>query len=443
MNSPPYEKSEESIRQKIRELVKELYSLKFAPREFVPQKDKINYAGRVFDYHEMTESVDSLLDFTLTFGKKGVAFEQAFAEALNAKFCVLTNSGSSANLLAVTSLMSKQRRNPLKPGDKVITPAATFPTTLAPIIQNNLMPVFVDVDIQTLNVDEEQLKTAVAVNRDTKAMVIPHTLGNPNNMNLLMDLAEDYDLYLVEDTCDAVGGTFDKKNVGTFGDLGTVSFYPAHHMTLGEGGAILAQDGISVKILKSLREWGRDCWCLPGDSNTCRKRFGWKLGELPQGYDHKYIYSEIGYNLKVLDVQAAFGLAQLKKLPEFIAARKKNFKTLYHHLKKYDDKLTLLRWHPKADPSWFAFPITLKDNCGFTRADITSFLEARNIETRMVFAGNILRQPGYRDIAREIHGTLASTDKIMNDTFFVGVYPGITPEKMKFMLASFDDFFSL
>lgn len=430
---------EDAIRNKIKELVKKLYHVKFGNKEFKPGIDKLNYAGRVFDEHEMIEAVDNLLDFTLTYGDKGVRFERDFAAALSSKFSVLTNSGSSANLIAVTALKSKRMPSPLKNGDKVITPATTFPTTLAPIIQNNLKPVFVDIDIETCNISEEALKEAVG--SDIKAMVIPHTLGNPNNMDLLMDLKEDHGLILMEDTCDAIGGTFDNKNVGTFGDVGTVSFYPAHHITMGEGGAVLTQDGMTSKILKSIREWGRDCWCLPGLSNTCNKRFGWKLGDLPEGYDHKYIYSEIGYNLKVLDLQAAIGIEQLKKLPEFVKKRRDNFKAIYSHLKRYEDKIILPAWHDKANPSWFAFTITLKDDCGFARQDITSFLESRKIETRMVFAGNILKQPAYIDIDREIRGSLANTDKVMRDTFFVGVYPGITQEKMEFMLESFDEFF--
>ena len=388
----------------------------------------------------MTSAVDSLLDFTLTHGNNCVKFEREFAKSLNSKFSVLTNSGSSANLIAVTSMKSKKLKHRLKSGDRVVTPAVTFPTTLAPIIQNGLKPVFVDAEIGTYNADEESLKGAV--NSGISAIIIPHTLGNPNNMDLLMDLKKDYNLLLLEDTCDAIGGTFGSKNLGTFGELGTVSFYPAHHMTMGEGGAIMTQDAVTLKILKSIREWGRDCWCLPGMSNTCGKRFGWELGDLPEGYDHKYIYSEIGYNLKVLDLQGAIGLEQLKKLPMFIEKRRENFTALFNHLKKYEDKITLPKWHKKANPSWFAFPITLKDGCGFSRKEITSFLEEKKIETRMVFAGNILKQPAYIDIEREIHGTLKNTDKIMNDTFFVGVYPGIDSQRMEFLLKSFDDFFS-
>ncbi len=433
------DEKENSIRSSIRKLVEELYGVKFENREFRPGIDKLNYAGRVFDRNEMAEAVDSLLDFTLTFGEKGVKFERDFASALSSKFSVLTNSGSSANLIAVTALKSKRMAKPLKAGDRVVTPAATFPTTLAPIIQNGLKPVFVDADIETCNADEEALKEAV--NRETKAVIIPHTLGNPNNMDLIMDLKEDYGFVLMEDTCDAIGGTFGGKSVGTFGEVGTASFYPAHHMTMGEGGAVLTQNALTCKILKSIREWGRDCWCLPNNSNTCGKRFGWKLGELPEGYDHKYIYSEVGYNLKVLDLQAAIGLEQIKKLPYFVEKRRENFKAIYGHLKKYEDKIILPVWHKKADPSWFAFTITLRDGCGFTRKDITSFLESKMIETRMVFAGNILKQPAYMGIEREVIGSLKNTDKIMNDTFFVGVYPGIDSRRLGFMLKSFDEFF--
>ena len=433
------EESERAIRDKIKGLVIELYKAKHGKSEFRPGIDKLNYAGRIYDENEMVEAVDTLLDFTLTFGGKGLLFESRFAKINNSKFSILTNSGSSANLLAVTSLKSRKIANPLKNGDKVITPAATFPTTLAPIIQNNLKPVFVDIEVGTYNVDEEALKQAVS--HDIKAIVLPHALGNPNNMDLLMDLKRDYDLYLIEDTCDALGGTFDGRNVGTFGEFGTVSFYPAHHMTMGEGGAVLTQDELLAKIAKSVREWGRDCYCIPGKSNTCGKRYEWKLGKLPYGYDHKYIFSEIGYNLKVLDLQASIGLEQIKKLPEFIRKRKENFAELYRHLKQYEDKLILPKWHRKADPSWFAFPITLKDGCGFASNEIISFLEGKKIENRKFFAGNILRQPGYIDIENEIRGKLTNTDKTLNDTFFVGVYPGITKEKMDFMLQSFDEFF--
>ncbi|HIH04913.1 TPA: lipopolysaccharide biosynthesis protein RfbH [Candidatus Woesearchaeota archaeon] len=432
--------TEQQLRQEIRKLVQKLYRVKFAGSTFHPGADKLNYAGRVFDEKEMEEAVDTLLDFELTHGKKAVQFERDFAAFSRSKFSVLTNSGSSANLLAMTALKSKRLPKHLTNGDKVLTPAMTFPTTLAPILQNNLRPVFVDVDSGTYNVAEEALKEAMG--RDIKAVVVPHTLGNLNNMDLLMDLQKDHGFLLVEDTCDALGSTFNGRHAGTFGQLGTVSFYPAHHMTLGEGGAILAQDGPTVKVLKSLREWGRDCWCLPNMSNTCGKRFGWKLGALPEGYDHKYIYSEIGYNLKVLDLQAAIGLEQLKKLPAFIRKRKENFTTIYNHLREHQDTLLLPTWHPKADPSWFAFPITVREDAGFSRKDLTSFLESKKIETRMIFGGNILKQPAYMDIGREIRGSLENTDRIMSNSFFVGVYPGITEEKMGFMLESFDGFFT-
>ena len=434
------EQEEQSIRGEIKKLVERLHDVKFKNKEFKPGIDKLNYAGRVFDEHEMAAAVDSLLDFTLTFGQHGLKFEREFAAAVKSKFAVVTNSGSSANLLAVTALRSKRMPNSLKAGDKVITPALTFPTTLAPILQNNLKPVFIDADIGTYNVNEEALKEAIS--SDIKAMIIPHTLGNPNNMDLLMDLKEDHNLILIEDTCDALGGTFDNKNLGTFGDLGTVSLYPAHHITIGEGGVVLAQDGMTVKILKSLREWGRDCWCLPGNSDTCGKRFGWKLGELPECYDHKYIYTEIGYNLKVLDLQAAIGLEQLKKLPDFISKRRSNFAEIYRHLTQYEDKLILPTWHKKANPSWFVFPITVKQDAGFARSQLTSFLESRNIETRLIFAGNILKQPAYMDIDKEVRGSLKNSDIVMHDSFFVGVYPGIDKQRLDFMLKTFDDFFT-
>jgi len=429
----------QQLREDIRKLVKRFYEAQFKNKTFNPGIDKLNYAGRVFDEHEMMESVDTLLDFELTHGKKCVQFERDFAAFMHSKFSVLTNSGSSANLLAITALKSKRLPHHLENGDKVLTPAMTFPTTLAPILQNNLKPVFVDVELGTYNLDEEAIRQAMG--SDIKAVVVPHTLGNPNNMDLLLDLQKEYGFLLVEDTCDAVGSTFGGKFAGTFGQIGTTSFYPAHHMTMGEGGAVLTQDGQTLKILKSVREWGRDCWCIPGMSNTCGKRFGWKLGELPEGYDHKYIYSEIGYNLKVLDLQAAIGIEQIKKLPSFIQKRKDNFKAIFSHLKKYESQLILPKWHPKADVSWFAFPITVREGCPFTRNEITSFLESKKIETRMIFSGNILRQPAYIDIEREVRGSLKNTDSVMSNSFFVGVYPGITSEKMQFLLDSFDGFF--
>lgn len=430
--------AEINIRKKIKELVKELFLLKHNQGRFKAKVDKLNYSGRVFDEKEMIESVDTLLDFTLTFGKKGIEFERKFASFVGSRYCTLTNSGSSANLLAVSALCSKRYDNRLRTGDKIITPAATFPTTLAPILQNNLKPVFIDVELGTYNISEETLKEGIS--NDIKALVIPHTLGNPNNMNLIMDLKEDKGFLLIEDTCDALGGKFNGQHLGTFGELGTFSFYPAHHITMGEGGAVITHDKKLSRIIKSIREWGRDCWCLPGQSNSCSKRFNQKFGDLPLGYDHKYVYSEIGYNLKVLDLQASIGIEQLKKIPFFIEKRKENFNKIYGHLKRYNDKIILPKWHKDSDPSWFAFPITVKNEAGFSRDQLTSFLESNNIETRLLFAGNILKQPAFIDIDKEVKGNLRNTDIIMNNTFFVGLYPGINKEKMDFMLKCFDEF---
>jgi CDP-6-deoxy-D-xylo-4-hexulose-3-dehydrase len=356
------------------------------------------------------------------------------------KYCLLTNSGSSANLLAISPLTSPnlgERR--LKPGDEVITVAAGFPTTVNPIVQNQMIPVFVDVDVETYNINIEEMKKALSTK--TRAIMIAHTLGNPFNLREVTKFAKENNLYLIEDCCDAVGSTYEGKMVGTFGDTATVSFYPAHHMTMGEGGAILTNKFIYKRLIESFRDWGRDCYCEPGANNTCGKRFGYQLGSLPYGYDHKYIYSHIGYNLKVTDMQAAVGVAQLKKLPSFIKRRKENFNSLYNHLKKYEQYLVLPKATENSDPSWFAFPLSVREGSPFVRNDIVQHLETNNILTRMLFAGNLIRQPAYKDVNYRVVGDLKNTDFIMNNTFVVGVYPGIDAEKMAYMLSTFDKFF--
>ncbi len=400
----------------------------------------IPVAGKVFDQEEIILLLESVEDFWLTSGRFAQQFESEFSQFMNQKYCLLTNSGSSANLLAISPLTSSKlgdRR--LKPGDEVITVAAGFPTTVNPIVQNQMIPVFVDVNVETYNINVEEMKKALSPK--TRAIMIAHTLGNPFNLKEVTKFAKENNLYLIEDCCDAVGSTYEGKMVGTFGDTATVSFYPAHHMTMGEGGAILTNKFIYKRLIESFRDWGRDCYCEPGANNTCGKRFGYQMGSLPYGYDHKYIYSHVGYNLKITDMQAAVGVAQLKKLPYFIKKRKENFNSLYNHLKKYEKFLILPKATENSDPSWFAFPLSVREGSPFVRNDIVHHLESNNILTRMLFAGNLTRQPAYEGVNYRVVGELKNTDFIMNNTFVVGVYPGIDNEKMTYMLSIFDKFF--
>jgi CDP-6-deoxy-D-xylo-4-hexulose-3-dehydrase len=351
----------------------------------------------------------------------------------------LTNSGSSANLLAISALTSPllgEKR--LKPGDEVITAACGFPTTVNPIIQNQLVPVFVDVEIGTYNADVAAIEAAITPK--TKAIFLAHTLGNPFNLAAIKKIADTHGIWLVEDNCDALGSKFDGKYTGTFGQISTCSFYPAHHMTMGEGGAVNTNDPLLKRIIASFRDWGRDCWCDPGHDDTCKNRFKQQFGDLPFGYDHKYVYSHIGYNLKVTDMQAAIGVAQLEKLPRFIEIRKKNFSLLTQGLKKYEKYLILPFAIEKADPSWFGFPITVRENAPFNRNTIVEYLEKQGIATRMLFGGNLVKQPAYKDAAYRIHGTLENTDRVMNDLFWIGVYQGLTDEMVAHMITVFDDF---
>jgi CDP-6-deoxy-D-xylo-4-hexulose-3-dehydrase len=384
--------------------------------------------------------LESVEDFWLTAGRFAQQFESEFSQLMQQKYCLLTNSGSSANLLAISPLTSpKLGDRRLKPGDEVITVAAGFPTTVNPIVQNQMIPVFVDVDVETYNINVEEMKKALSPK--SRAIMIAHTLGNPFNLKEVTKFAKENNLYLIEDCCDAVGSTYEGKMVGTFGDTATVSFYPAHHMTMGEGGAILTNKFIYKRLIESFRDWGRDCYCEPGANNTCGKRFGYQMGSLPYGYDHKYIYSHIGYNLKITDMQAAVGVAQLKKLPSFIKRRKENFNGLYNHLKKYEKYLILPKATENSDPSWFAFPLTVREGSPFVRNDIVQHLESNNILTRMLFAGNLTRQPAYESVNFRVVGELKNTDLIMRNTFVVGVYPGIDDEKLAYMLNTFDNFF--
>ena len=381
-----------------------------------------------------------LLGFWLTERKYSKVFESGLKEFLGMKFVSLVNSGSSANLLAISSLTSlKLQDRRLKSGDEVITTASCFPTTLTPIIQNNLKPVFVDIELGSYNIDAEAIEKAI--NRRTKAIFIAHTLGNPANLGVIKRIVKKYKMYLVEDNCDALGSKYRGNFTGTFGDISTLSFYPAHHITTGEGGAVITSDLKLHRIINSFRDWGRDCWCESGSDDSCKKRFGWKFGKLPYGYDHKYIYSHIGYNLKMTDLQAAIGVEQLKKLPGFIKKRKQNFLRLYNGLKIYEDDLILPKWSTDSDPSWFCFPLTVRNGVNFKREDLTLFLEKSGIQTRLLFAGNILRQPAFEKIDCRVSGSLKNTDIVMNNSFFIGVYPGIGEEEVSYIIKQFGLFF--
>ena len=425
------------LKAEILDKVSEYYRLVHGPEEFVPFESRVQYAGRVFGEEEMRNLTDSSLDFWLTLGPYGDLFESRMRRYFRSASFSLVNSGSSANLTAVLALMSPQLERPLVAGDEVITPAVTFPTTLAPLVHGGLIPVFVDCEIGTYNIDPNQIEAAVT--DKTRAIVVPHTLGNPCDMDIITDVAKRHDLYLMEDSCDALGGRFNDQLVGTFGDLATLSFYPAHHITLGEGGGVIVNDPKLARIVTSVRDWGRDCWCASGESNTCGQRFGWQLGDMPRGYDHKYTYSNLGYNFKPTDMQAAVGVAQMDRLDDFVSRRKNNFSRLYEGLQEYQDRIILPVADDRADPSWFGFPITVQE--GQSRNELVQTLEKANIETRNVFAGNITLQPGYADIEKRVHGELVNTDRVMRDTFFVGVYPGLGEPQIDFMLERFAEFF--
>ncbi len=430
------------LRQDILELVKKYYTQSHSKKIFQPGKSIVPVSGRVYDSNAMQALVASSLDFWLTTGKFNAEFEKRLGQFLEANFVLTTNSGSSANLLAISSLTSEQLGDKaLKPGDEIITVAVGFPTTVNPIIQNNLIPVFVDVSLPTYIVDQEQIENAIS--DKTKAIIFAHTLGNAFDIDSITTLAKKHNLWLVEDCCDALGTTYNGKKVGTFGDISTLSFYPAHHITMGEGGAVCTNNPKLKKIIASLRDWGRDCYCDPGKSNTCGKRFDWELGEMPKGYDHKYTYSHIGYNLKITDMQAAVGLAQLEQLLEFIEKRKLNFKLLKEGLSSFEDFIILPSPTPKSDPSWFGFPITVREDAPFSKNELINFLTQKFIDTRPLFAGNIIKQPYFKNIKYRIVGDLKNTDLIMNNCFWIGVYPGVTNEMLKYIITQFNDFFRL
>lgn len=420
-------------RDEILELVSRYYRERHALPPFDPDRDPVRYAGRVFGEEELRSLVDSSLDFYLTASRFTEEFEAGVADYLGLSDALFVNSGSSANLVALTTLTSPslgERR--LKPGDEVITVAAGFPSTVAPIVQNGLVPVFVDVRLGDYNADPDQLRAAVSPR--TRAIMLAHTLGVPFDLDTVMELVEKHHLWLVEDNCDALGSRYRDRLTGTFGHLATLSFYPAHHITTGEGGMVVTDDDELARIARSVRDWGRDCYCAGGENNTCGKRFGQQFGSLPYGYDHKYVYSHLGYNLKATDMQAAIGCAQLARLDDFIAARKRNHARLLEALRPYEDRLILPVVAPHTDPSWFCFVITVREDAGFTRNELTGFLEANRIETRNLFSGNLLRHPAFETIERRVVGDLVNTDAVMNRTFFVGVYPGIDDARMDYMI---------
>jgi len=411
--------------------------------------DRIAYAGRIFDEREITNLIDSSLDFWLTTGRYAEQFEKELAQFLGVRHCSLTNSGSSANLLAFMALTSsKLGKKRIKKGDEVITVAAGFPTTVAPIIQFGAIPVFIDVTIPSYNADCSQLEKALS--DKTKALMIAHTLGNPFDLQHVKDFCDEHGLWLIEDNCDALGSRYKYKGewkyTGTIGHIGTSSFYPPHHMTMGEGGAVYTNDMLLKRIIESFRDWGRDCWCPSGKDNTCNNRFGQQFGELPFGYDHKYVYSHFGYNLKVTDMQAAIGCAQLEKLPDFVSARKENWQKLRNGLESLSEHLILPEATENSDPSWFGFLITVKDDSPYSRDDILSHLEAKGIQTRMLFAGNILKHPCFDEMRNtdegfRVTGDLESTERIVNDTFWIGVYPGLTEEMISYIISVFNNYF--
>jgi CDP-6-deoxy-D-xylo-4-hexulose-3-dehydrase len=428
--------SRAELRERILALVAEYHAEAFAAPRFIPGDTPVPVAGRVFDSAEMQSLVDSALDFWLTTGRFAAQFEGEFARFIGVRSASLVNSGSSANLAAMAALTSsKLGKRALKPGDEVITVAAGFPTTVNPIVQCGLIPVFVDVEIPTYNVDVARLEQALSPR--TRAIALAHTLGNPFNLDTVMEFVRRHDLWLVEDCCDAVGSEYRGRKVGTFGDLATTSFYPAHHITMGEGGCVLTNTPLLKTLVESFRDWGRDCWCDPGKDNTCGKRFDWQLGELPYGYDHKYTYSHIGYNLKATDMQAAVGVAQLGKLPLFVEARRSNFTRLREGLQDLEEFFVLPEPTPGSVPSWFGFPLLVRAGAPFTRTDFVRALDAKKIGTRLLFGGNLVRQPAYRDLAYRVAGSLENTDRVADYLFWVGVYPGLTPQMLDYVVDSF------
>ncbi len=434
--------AQQDIRHKIAALVDEFAKLKYTPQIFKPGETVIPPSGKVLDAAELKSMVEASLDGWLTTGRFNDAFEKKLRDFLGVKFLITTNSGSSANLLAFSALTSpKLKDRAIKPDDEVIGVAAGFPTTVNPILQFGAVPVFVDVDIATHNIDV--IKIEAAISPKTKAIMLAHSLGNPFNLKVILEICKKHNLWLIEDNCDSLGSRYNGKLTGTFGDIGTLSFYPAHHITMGEGGAVFTNNAELKMIIESFRDWGRDCYCQPGKDNTCGKRFCWKLGDLPEGYDHKYTYAHAGYNLKITDMQAACGLAQMDKLEGFIQARKDNFKYLHERLQSCQDFLILPEATENSDPSWFGFLMTIKPEANIRRVDLLSYLDQEKIGTRLLFAGNLTRQPYMQGRNYRVSGDLTNTDTVMNDSFWVGVYPGLTEEMLDFTASKIESYLGL
>ena len=431
----------DDLRQEILSLVSRYGDEARKPATFEPGRTAIPASGKVVGAPEMQHMVEAALDCWLTTGRFNEAFEGRLAQYLGRKYVLTANSGSSANLLAFSALTSPRLGDrTLKKGDEVIGVAAGFPTTVNPILQFGAVPVFVDVDIPTYNIDASRIEAAITPK--TRAIMLAHTLGNPFDLDAVMDIAKRHNLWVVEDCCDALGSTYDGRKVGTFGDIATLSFYPAHHITMGEGGAVFMANSLLKLVTESFRDWGRDCYCAPGCDNTCNKRYGWKLGDLPDGYDHKYTYSHLGYNLKITDMQAACGLAQMDRLDGFVEARRRNFTWLKERLKSLEEFLILPEATAKSDPSWFGFPITLRPDLKRGRTELLPWLDARKIGTRLLFGGNLVRQPYMTGREYRVSGELTNTDIIMNQTFWIGVWPGLTPEMLEYLAASLEEFFT-
>lgn len=432
----------EAIRAQIAELVQQYADITLAPKPFVPGESPVPVSGKVMGARELQLLVEASLDGWLTTGRFNDEFEAALAKKLGVRYAITVNSGSSANLVAFSTLTSpKLGKRAIQPGDEVVGVAAGFPTTVNPILQFGAVPVFVDVDLATHNVDASLVEAAIS--DKTKAIMLAHSLGNPFNLEAITALCKKYDLWLVEDCCDAFGATYAGRPVGTFGDIATLSFYPAHHITMGEGGAVFTNSAKLKLIAESFRDWGRDCYCQPGKDDTCGKRFQWQLGELPEGYDHKYTYSHLGYNLKISDMQAAVGVAQLDRVDEFIATRRANFAYLNERLLGLEEFLGLPEATPNSDPSWFGFPIVLKEASGVLRVDLLNYLNERKIGTRLLFAGNLTRQPYMIGRNFRVSGELTNTDVVMNQTFWIGVFPGLNTAHLDYIVESLEEFFGV
>lgn len=433
----------DALRAQILELVSQYHAIAFAPRAFVPGQTPIPSSGKVFDADELCRLTDSALDFWLTTGRFAEQLEKNLAQFFGLRHALLTNSGSSANLLALSALTSpKMGKARLLPEDEVLTVAAGFPTTVNPIVQNGLIPVFLDVVLPSCNLDPSQLEAALSPR--TRAVMIAHTLGNPFDLETIAAFCRRHKLYLIEDCCDALGAKFNGQLAGTFGELATISFYPAHHITTGEGGCVVTNKPLLKTLVESFRDWGRDCWCAPGSDNTCGKRFDWTLGELPFGYDHKYIYSHVGYNLKMTDMQAAVGCAQFDKLPGFIATRQKNFQFLRERLQGEENPvekfIMLPEAHELAEPSWFGFLMIVREDAPFARRELVEFLENRKIGTRLLFGGNLTKQPLYQDVEYRVVGDLKNTDRVMDGAFWIGLYPGLSEAMLEYSAQSIREF---